>query len=183
MHSGLINIEDNAINKMTNFIKKIQRVFTNQPIKVNKIPQTSCRLLYLKGGEDIFYKIPDFCESNLDIRISPLDNAEKILKQVQAIADENAVEINVFKKCNSSVTSENKKIVKALISSIKETGFSEQIGYALPTCDAHWFSEIGIPTINGLGAKGDNIHAPNEFIEISSLKEIEKIHFNLIKIW
>jgi len=183
MHSGLINIEDNAINKMIDFVKEVQKIFTNQPIKVNKIPQTSCRVLFLKGGEDIFNKIPAFCESNLDIRISPTDSASEILNQIQAIASKNKVEISIFKKCNSSETNENEKITKTLLSVIKETNFASEIGYASPTCDAHWFSEIGIPTINGLGAKGDNIHSPNEFIEISSLKEIEKIHFNLIKIW
>ncbi len=58
---------------------------------------------------------------------------------------------------------------------------AESLGQALPsehrrgTSDANFFGSAGIPTLDGLGPVGEKDHTPEEFIQVSTLKERTKL--------
>jgi len=185
MHSGLINTENNAINNIMAFISDIQKEITNQPKRINGVPQTSCRVLYVNGGKDeeVLNAIPDIAVAHLDVRTSPAEANSKVLLKIQNIAGRHNIDISVFKNTPSASISKNEKIVKVFEKAFENQNEKYTLGYASPTCDAHWFIETDIPAINGLGVSGENVHTNNEFIEIASLAKRVELFYNVIKEW
>ena len=184
MHSGLINTEDNAINNMMSFVAEVQKIITNQPKKVDEVPESSCRVVYIESGDEkAFNKVPDKAVVHMDVRTSPMDNNDKILEIINGIALKHKIEVKIEKNTPSASIKRQEKIVTVFEGVFKRLGENYSIGYASPTCDAHWFISAGIPTINGLGVSGDGVHAQNEFIEIESLNKREELFYQVIKDW
>lgn len=183
-HSGLCNIEDNAILNLMNFIFELKIIIPNQPTKINNLPNTSCRIIHINSqAQDVFNVVPDVCECNLDVRVSPLEKNKKVYEKIQKLAKKHNIDLTLIKNTNSQICSENKKLVKKVQQAFKNLNEPYVIGYASPTCDAHWFSEQNIPTINGLGATGHNVHSDNEYILIDSLNIRSNLFYEIIKIW
>ncbi|MBQ9785897.1 MAG: M20 family metallopeptidase [Clostridia bacterium] len=181
LHSGLINVEDNAINKIISFISDLRSYITNQPQKNNGIPESSARVTNIYGGQDVFNKVPNYCCCNIDIRVSPNDNLEKIINILTKLSKKYDVEFDIIKQTPSSQIDKDSKIVKDIVGELTKLNKEYKISFSSPTCDAHHFVNIGIPTINGLGASGDKVHANNEFINRQSLSERIELFYNLIK--
>lgn len=182
MHSGLINNENNAVLNMMQFIEKLQAKITNQPHKINAIPCTSVRVTHIYSQKpNIFNIVPEKCACNLDVRISPFDNNGEIFSTISKIAKPYKIDLIIKKNTPSSYTTENQKIVVMLKDAFNVNKQNYNLGYASPTCDAHWLNKVGIPTINGLGVSGGNVHSNNEFCELQSIEERIKLFTTLIE--
>lgn len=164
--------ENNAINNMFEFITELNSVIPRNPINKNGIPGSSCRMTYINAGiENACKSIPDKCICNLDVRISPLDTNEKILDIISKIADKKDIKVNCIRKTNSSIIEKDEKIVLELIKLLDEEKQKYEICCASPVCDAHWFNELGMKTINTFGASGGAVHGHNEYAMIDSLEK------------
>jgi len=184
VHSGLLKKEDNAILKMSKFIEAVYSLFPKEPTKENGVPSSSCRVTYINSGtEQGFKRTPSNCVADLDIRISPLEKNENILAQVKAIAKKFEITINMIKNTPAASISKDEKIVKVITEALKESNISYELGYASPTCDAHWFIGYNIPAINGMGATGGNPHAANEYILFDSIEDRIKTFKKIIEKW
>lgn len=172
MHSGLLRKENNAILNMYSFISKVYELFPNNPTKTNGIPPSSCRITYISSGiNQGFKRTPENCIADLDIRISPIECNLDVLNKIENLSKQYNISIKIIKNTPSACIKDSEKVVKVITDVLNEQKIDFKLGYASPTCDAHWFISKGIPCINGMGATGDNPHAPNEFIYLSSIDE------------
>ena len=184
VHSGLLRKEDNAILKMNKFIEEVYNLFPKEPTRINNVPSSSCRVTYINSGTDQgFRRTPANCIADLDIRTSPLEKNEDILAKVKEIANKFEISINVIKNTPSASINDNEKIVKVVSETLEEQQINYELGYASPTCDAHWFINKEIPAINGMGATGDNPHASNEYIIFDSIKDRIETYKKIIDKW
>ncbi len=182
VHSGLLRKEDNAILNMYNFINEIYNLFPKEAVKINNVPPNSCRLTYINSGIDKgFRRTPENCIADLDIRISPLEDNADVYNKVVEVANKLGITIDVIKNTPASSITKDENIVKVVESVLQEQNINYELGYASPTCDAHWFIKKGIPAINGMGATGDNVHASNEYIDLNSIEQIIKVFKKIIK--
>ncbi len=181
-HAGLLRKEDNSILKMQKFIQGLYSLFPKNPKKVKGIPQSSIRITFINSGNDQHYNLmPQMCEANFDIRISPNENNEKTINRIMKIANKLNIEMQVIKNTPSSKISKQEKIVKVLENVLKSRKQKYKFGFASPTCDAHWYINAGIPTINGLGPVGENVHAPDERVLAESIYDRVDLFVDLIK--
>lgn len=183
MHPGSSSFpEDNAVNNMFEFIKELNKEIPRDPTNESGIPGSSCRITYINAGVEKEYKaIPDKCICNIDVRVSPLDSNERILDIITKIANTKNIKINCIRKTNSSIVDKNEKIVQELIKVLEKEKQKYEICCASPVCDAHWFNELGMITINTLGASGGKVHAHNEYVMTDSLGKRVNLLIELIK--
>ena len=183
MHPGsAVVLENNAVNNMYEFIAEVNKVIPRNPTNENGIPGSSCRVTYINAGlENAFKSVPDKCVCNLDVRISPLESNENVLDIINKIAEEKNVKINCLRKTNSSIIEKDEKIVTELIKILDDEKQKYEICCASPVCDAHWFNELGMPTINSFGASGGNVHAHNEYAKLDSLDRRVNLLIKLIE--
>lgn len=181
-HAGLLRKENSAILKMQKFIQEIYGLFPKEPKKIKEMPQSSARVTFINSGNGEYYNMmPKICEANFDIRVSLYEDNLKIINKITKIANSLGVEIEIVKNTLSSRISENEKIVKVFENVLKSRKQKYQLGFTSATCDAHWYINVGAPTINGAGPIGKNIHAPNECILIESLYDRIDLFTDLIR--
>jgi glutamate carboxypeptidase len=112
-------------------------------------------------------------ESDLDVRAWTLAEAERIeraLRAIQPVHPEATIEINgSFHRPPMEFTAASEALyhrAAAIAASLGQTLCQGKVGGA---SDANLTSAFGIPTLDGLGARGKGAHAPEEQIEIDSL--------------
>ena len=71
----------------------------------------------------------------------------------------------------SNAKVKDEKILKTMLKILKENKKEYEVCCASPVCDAHWFNNLGMPTLNVLGASGGSVHIKNEYATIDSLEE------------
>jgi len=181
-HAGLLQKEDNAILKMQKFTQEIYNLFPKEPKKIKGIPQSSVRITFTKSGDSEHYNIiPRMCEANFDVRISPYDNNKIMINKLLKLAKKFDIDIQIIKNTSSSRISKNEKVVKVFEDILKSRKQKYKLGFSSPACDAHWYINVGIPTVNGMGPVGENVHAPNECILIETLYSRIELFSELIK--
>jgi len=183
MHPGSTkHKEDNAIINMYAFIEALRKEIPGDPVMENNIPGSTCRVTYINAGlSNAFKFIPDKCVCNLDVRVSPLESNEEVLKKINSLAAKFNISVKCLKQAKSSIISENEKIVQLTLDELKEMRKEYEICCASPVCDAHWFNEVNIPTLNVLGASGGNVHIKDEYATLDSLEDRVAILENIIK--
>jgi glutamate carboxypeptidase len=68
----------------------------------------------------------------------------------------------------------------------KARGVAQQMGLDLPHCsagggsDGNFTGAMGVPTLDGLGVRGDGAHTLNEHIEVDSLAERGRLMAGLL---
>ncbi len=180
--AGLLRKENNAILKMQKFTQEIYGLFPKEPKKIKEIPQSSVRVAFINSGNSEYYNIiPKTCEANFDVRVSPYENNIKIINKITKIADKLEVKIEIIKNTFSSRISRSEKIVKVFENVLKLRKQKYKLGFASPACDAHWYINAGISTINGAGPIGENAHAPDEYILAESLYDRIDLFTELIR--
>lgn len=181
-HSGLLGEEDNAIIKMNKFLVELYSVFSSKPQEIDGVPQSSAKVTYITAGNEVSYNIiPGICRAHMDIRVCPTEKNEDVLEAVKSLADKYDVRIDVIKNTPSGAISRDDKLMKLIEGTMKAENYPYIVSYATPTCDAHWFINRGVPAVNGMGPNGGNVHAPDEWVSISSLDERVKLFYEIIK--
>lgn len=129
------------------------------------------------AGGGALNMVPDKAVAKMDIRISRAEDQQWVEEKLQGI-------IQYLKRDDYSLMLEGgfgrpvkyvNTPTKRLFRQIQEIeqGFGREIGWADSggCCDGNNLSQYGLAVIDTLGARGGNIHTPNEYILLDSLVE------------
>ncbi|MBL8447876.1 MAG: M20 family metallopeptidase, partial [Zoogloeaceae bacterium] len=130
----------------------------------------------LRGGGS-YSLVPDHCELELDIRLTPAfneDRARQIVENLVAREESKSLapctEIAWQTGWPAYWLDPTQPMVRALASAAAEA-FDHDVptGVVGPSSIANYLSTLGIPATAGLGVTYRNIHAPNECVRLDSL--------------
>lgn len=133
--------------------------------------ESSLNLAFIKGG-DIYNRVPDSCTMGLDIRYVPFLDPKEIIKRIEEVVD-GEVHLNVIEP--GVATKLDDPYVQAFSRSF-ESITGETCDYAVQHggSDGRFYAEKGIPVIE-FGPTGKYWHGDNEYVEIDSIYQLEKV--------
>ncbi|MFQ5722757.1 MAG: M20 family metallopeptidase, partial [Candidatus Aminicenantales bacterium] len=162
-HAGNPELGLNAIEELVNQIQKLKRLRTNQ-ITVN---------IGLIGGGEKANIVAANAWTILDIRFWRNKQKEKILNTIRQLKSTiPGTKLN-FTLESLTPPMEKTRASSQLFNQIKNIASSLNIsleaGKSGGGSDASFASNLGIPTVDGLGPEGEEIHADNENLLLPSL--------------
>ncbi|TFG14903.1 MAG: M20 family peptidase [Promethearchaeota archaeon] len=185
-HSGI-----NAIEKMMrimNFLLRLKEEFLRTETKYS-LPEgwnalvSSVNIAEIHGGNKIT-TVPDKCFLHVSINTIPEQDIgsirERIMNYVEELKHQDHdfnVTVQIPIAFEPQVIDENSDFAKA-VQKATNVVFGEERGFKLflPSTDAHWFQERGIPTILiGSSREDNNVHAKDEFVYIDDLINTTKL--------
>ncbi|MBZ9572746.1 M20 family metallopeptidase [Patescibacteria group bacterium] len=173
----------NAIHKMQKAIDALLNLsFLKQKEKFFEYG-SSLNISLIKGGIAINV-VPDKCEAIVDVRTLPSQKPKQILeeitqglKEIKKKDKDFNFKIEVFQTQDAFLTNPDYPFLKVLKKEAqkilkREVPFVTSGGGSV----GNLISEKDIPILNGFGCKCGNIHAPNEWINISDIPKVFKIY-------
>ena len=119
--------------------------------------------------------VPAEAAAEIDVRITSMDEAERITKAIKALEPEvNGARLEIRGSINRPPmerTSETARLFEAARRIAAQMGIDLKEGSTGGASDGNLTSALGIPTLDGLGAVGDGAHAVEEWVEIASLPQ------------
>lgn len=129
--------------------------------------------------------VAEQAELGVDLRISQLSEGERISKIIYGLKPHvEGISLQISGGVNRPPmerTAENAKLFNLAAACSSELGFDlteESVGGG---SDGNFTSALGIPTLDGLGAVGEGIHAENEHVEIDQLPIRAALMVNLLR--
>ncbi len=179
-HAGIAPEDGiSAIEEISHKIIKLQ--------KLNQLQEgINVNVGIVKGGESANVICP-FAEAVIDIRIDNFEQGILIDKEIKRICSKSDVPGTVLELkggIHRSPMIKDEGTIR-LLEIIQE--ISEEMGLHLMdvatggNSDASFTSNVGVPTIDGLGPVGGNAHSEDEYLEIPSLIERALLLANVIK--
>jgi succinyl-diaminopimelate desuccinylase len=185
-NSGINTIE--RMVKVMNFLLKLKEELLQ---KTTKYPTSdgwgsnvsSINLAEIHGGTKIT-TVPDRCYLHLSVNTIPEQDIASIKKKLLDYVEEMKVEdpnlnisVQIPIAMEPQVIDESSDFAKIVLHAAEKIhGEKREFKTLMPSTDAHWFQERGIPTILvGASARDNNIHAQNEFVYIKDLMDLVKI--------
>lgn len=167
----------NAISKAYDNFNKIQKL----PILTvgsDFYDCSSLNLAVIKGG-DIYNRVPDICTIGLDIRFVPSLDPKEIIAEMKAVVDGEVI-INVIEP--GVATRLEDPYVQAFSTVVKDTLGTKTLEYAVQHggSDGRFYAAKGIPVIE-FGPRGNYWHGDDEYVEIESMLQLERILINYMK--
>ena len=185
-NSGINTIE--RMVKVMNFLLKLKEELLQ---KTTKYPTSggwgsnvsSINLAEIHGGTKIT-TVPDRCYLHLSVNTIPEQDVASIKKKLLDFIEQMksgdpdldiAVQIPIAME--PQVIDESSDFAKIVLQAAETIhGEKREFKTLMPSTDAHWFQERGIPTILvGASAKDNNIHAEDEFVYIKDLIDLVKM--------
>ncbi len=174
----------NAIHSMGKVINAIISLDFGQKTEPFFEFGSSLNVSQINGGVAINI-VPDKCEANLDIRLLPSQTKEEVLNKIKSKLDELKVqyELEILQYEQAYLTDSKNSFVKILQNTAKEIlGNEVSLVASGQGSVGNVISKLGIPIINAFGVESDNVHAPNEWINIDTIPKIFEIYMqSLIK--
>lgn len=144
---------------------------------------SSINLAEIHGGTKIT-TVPDRCYLHLSVNTIPEQDVGSIKERLEDFVEkmkEEDPDLDITVQIPIAMepqimdeSSEFAKIVQKVAEKIH--GEKREFKTLMPSTDAHWFQERGIPTILvGASARDNNIHAADEFVYIKDLMDLVKI--------
>lgn len=172
-HSSTPEKGISAIYESIKFIESIQNYYENEIkqeiISDFEVPYTTMNIGMIKGGESV-NSVAGKCEISIDFRIAKREHLKSITEKVK----------NLLKQYNFKLT-----IKQSIPPKINKTdiGFLEEISSTKQTkCYLTEGSYIDKNFII-LGPVPDTSHQKNEYVNLSSLKETEKLYEKIIEFY
>lgn len=168
----------NAIHSMGKIINAITSLDFGQKTEPFFEFGSSLNISQINGGVAINI-VPDKCEVNLDIRLLPSQTKEEILKTIKERLGDLKIqyELEELQHGQAYLTDSNNPFVKKL-----QNTASKILGDEIPLVASgqgsvgNVISKLGTPIINAFGVESDNVHAPNEWINIDTIPKIFEIY-------
>ncbi len=173
----------NAIHQMADIITELKKLNLENRKEPYFDYGSSFHTSIIKGGVAINV-VPDKCEVQIDIRFIPSQNKKEILnkiyKTLKRLKQKNlklSYEIEVLQSENAFLTKPKNSFVKLL-----QRTAQKELKRKIPLVSngsgsvGNVVSKIDIPIINGFGCDCDNVHAPNEWADISNLPKVFEIY-------
>ncbi len=179
---------NNAIHQMAEVIAALRKLdFGNRKEPFFEYG-SSFNVSLIKGGASINI-VPADCEISIDIRFLPSQSKQvimnKIKKALKALKDKNPdIHCKVeFLRCEPPfLTNPRDKFVKLLQKTAQKelkreiplvTSGAGSVGSVI--------SQLGIPIVNAFGVESDNVHAPNEWINVNTIQKVFRIYQKTFK--
>lgn len=119
---------------------------------------------------------------SLDIRAMSHDNQdiESTLKEVLSYNLPDAeVDFGNKEKAGFLFTDPKEPFVQTVLQVLKENGERAKAVEGAGAADSRYFTPLGVKAID-FGPKGGNVHGPNEYVEVSSLKKLPHVYVQII---
>jgi glutamate carboxypeptidase len=131
--------------------------------------------------------VPDLASCQINVRTSTLDDEnwiqEKLHQFITKIPKESGCRAEIAGGFSAPPKMLNPQIDR-LIELVRKAG--QKIGVDISarstggTCDGNRLAGFGLPNLDNLGARGDHIHSPAEFIYLESLVERAQLLYELL---
>lgn len=188
-HGSSGAVSNDAIARLAEIIVRMERNknqnFAKNPHELNG--ETVYHTGYIKGGTD-FASYPDKAELGIEIGTQPGETMDDRVKEIEDIFDEvreiypdldAKVEVVIARKPFN--TKDSEKLYEVTEKAIKQiTGLDAEGVGENGWGDAQIFQDAGFPTL-GIGAEGGNLHAPEEWLSISSMEQLINILDVIVK--
>lgn len=173
----------NAIHLMAEAIKKITSMKIDKKTEKYFEFGSSLNVAQINGGVAINI-VPDKCEAFIDIRLLPSQNRKGIIdmitKKLEEFKNDNPkfnYSYKVLQSERTFLTNPENAFVKILQNTAQKT-----LGKRIPLVASgqgsvgNIISQKGIPIVNAFGCESDNVHAPNEWVNLDTLPKIFEIY-------
>lgn len=160
----------NAIVALAEFLVGASRI-------PDEMPGVLLTVGNIRGGGPATNVVPDFAQSELDLRVTRMDQVEPLLARLRALAEP----INAREGLRLEIDARINRLPKEC-GPVEETVFAVWKAHAsalgLGTLewvhtgggsDGNLLSAAGLPNLDGLGPIGDGLHSAREFCRISSI--------------
>lgn len=139
---------------------------------------SSVNISQISGGLAINI-VPDKCEVNLDIRLLPSQTKEEVLNMIKGRFNNLKIsyELEELQYGQAYLTDPNNLFVNKL-----QNTASEVLGREIPLVASgqgsvgNVIGKLGVSIINGFGCESDNVHAPNEWINLKTVPLVFEIY-------
>ncbi len=171
-HGSTPWLGENAILKSINLYRRVSHLgFAKERSAVFDSP--SINLGEISGG-DILNKVPDLCTLGIDIRYLPNQYPHEILRQIRNL-DSEQMEVEILYQRPPAAVDPNIPFIKSLLAAIKLESATSAISVGRDgSSDVIYFLEKGIPGVE-FGPRGANHHGDEEYVDIGSLVEYERV--------
>ncbi|MHA6253219.1 M20 family metallopeptidase [Oceanobacillus sp. CAU 1775] len=137
----------------------------------------SFNLATITGGA-VLNQVPSSCVIGIDIRYLPGQNPDDFMNKIKMI--DPTAKLKIIRHGHPVNTDKNNRFVKQLYESVESTIDHHAVFFGQAgSSDARFYSEHNIPAVE-FGPIGANHHAPNEYVDINSLKQYKDILKNYI---
>jgi succinyl-diaminopimelate desuccinylase len=141
-----------------------------------------------QGGE-FESMVPSQATATIDVRLMPGQSAQEVLSHVErAIRDEEAqrpgltVTIEIKNDVpGAAIPSDHRLVEIARQHTRAITGQEWPVAAAGPANEGYMLIEADIPTLCGFGPRGDNAHAPDEWVELASLPRTIAMYAGIVR--
>lgn len=168
----------NAIHAMGKIINAITSLNLGRKTEPFFEFGSSLNVSQINGGVAINI-VPDKCEASIDIRLLPSQTKDEILKTIKSKIDELKIQYNLeVLQCEQAYLTDDKNLFVQIL----KNNASEVLKKEIPLVASgqgsvgNVVSKLEIPIINAFGVDSDNVHAPNEWINIDTIPKIFEIH-------
>jgi len=162
----------NAIAEAAHKILEIEKIKDNEGL--------TCCCSIISGGTTV-NTVPNLCEFKVNVRFATAQQKDWICAFMQELADKTYIE-----GCRTTLTQDSFRVAMELTD--KNTNLLKEFNACLEKCgmaplaaakriggsDAADVTAAGIPCLDSLGVRGENIHSANEFAYIESLAQSAK---------
>lgn len=179
---------NNAIHQMADVITALKKLNLGGKKEPFFEYGSSLNVCLIEGGVAI-NMVPDKCEAKIDIRFLPSQTKQEILNKISEALKELRkkkpnihYEIEFLRYEPPFLTNPKNKFVKLLQKTAQDelkrkipvvTSGAGSVGSAI--------TELNIPIINSFGCRSGNVHAPNEWVDISTLPKVFEIYRKIIQ--
>jgi succinyl-diaminopimelate desuccinylase len=176
----------NALRIASKIIPLIEEV----PRKKDEyLGEGSICVIRVKGGDEKCVTVPDSCRFIVSRQNVIGESLEDILRQFSEAVPAKYQNNIEFRLCAREtpylepyIVDPNFWGIKALVKAIEDVKKrSPKVAYSCGTSDANYLVNLGkIPTVE-YGPQGNNMHSPNEYVEIDSLERITEVLITLLQ--
>lgn len=183
-HSSLPNQGVNAIEKAAILLNSLTKLAGPQHVKMGR---STVNTLKIEGGQEQVMLVPDHCRVVLDRCLVPgysskaaLEDLKRLIRQLGIDADAKLL-ARETPYCEPFEISDNDKHVQLVVKAATNVlGKIPEIDFHGGPCDSCILVNQGrVPTIE-FGPTGGQLHQPNEYVEIDSVKKTEAVYKEII---
>lgn len=170
----------NAIHSMGKIINAMTSLNFGQKTEPFFEFGSSLNISQINGGVAINI-VPDKCEANIDIRLLPSQRKDEVLDIIKSKIDELKIQYNleVLQYEQAYLTDAKNYFVQILKNNASEV-LKKEISLVASGQGSvgNVISKLNIPIINAFGVDSNNVHVPNEWINIDTIPKIFEIYQN-----
>ena len=169
------------------FLRALEQHQKTLPVD-DLLGQASLHCGLIRGGEEPS-SYPGKCTITIEFRTIPVQTEASILEDIRGILCKVSEEDSRFNyeqpritmsRPTSKLSRDHPLVKKAAACAASTFGRAASLECAPFWCDAALLSEAGVPSIV-FGPSGEGLHSKEEWVSVSSLKQMEKIFVDLIQ--